>query len=479
MNELDTPNFLRDFSKEQLFELLINQLEGFVVSDELGRYVFVSQKWTELIGLTLEDEKGLYVHDVVPETRIDKVLKEGKPISGDFVKVRNTRGEELRLLCSYTPLYREGTLIGCFTVTSLRGMEQVMELTTKTEELLGKLNYYHRELAEIQGAKYSIGNIVGNSDKIQQLKVAIYRAARSSSTVMIQGETGAGKELVAHSIHSLSPRAAQPFIKINCAAIPSELLESELFGYASGAFTGANKNGKKGKFLLADNGTLFLDEINQMPLHLQPKLLRAIQEWEIEPVGSGETIPVNCRLIVASNAPLEKLVKARKFREDLFYRLNVVLLEVPPLRERKEDIPFIADYILEKLNAQLGMSVPGISEDAKAQLQEYEWPGNVRELQNVIERAMNESWLETLTWKHFEPYFRNQRVPVPTHSKTLLSIKQAKESAERQAIIAALDAADGSKTTAAKILGITRAMLYRKMERYGIRTDWFSQKGSL
>lgn len=461
---------LNEFPRDELFELLIDQLDGFVVADRAGRYVFVSQRWSDLTGLSLADVKGLYVHDVIPNTLVDKVLEHGRPVSGEIVKICNTRGEELHLLCSYTPLYRDGILIGCFSVTSLHGVEEVMEFSAKIEELLHDLNYYQKELTEIRGAKYSIANIVGSSKKIQSLKAAIHRSARSASTVIIQGETGSGKELVAHSIHALSRRAANPFIKVNCAAIPSGLLESELFGYASGAFTGANRAGKKGKFLLADTGTLFLDEINQLPLHLQPKLLRALQEHEIEPVGGTETVPVDCRIIVASNVPLEKMVKAGTFRADLFYRLNVISLEVPPLRARKEDIPAIADALLIRLNKQLGMGVPGISADAKERLKAYDWPGNVRELQNVIERGMNISWADTLTWQHLQPYFQDKRLKVerPRNAERVLSIKEAREKAEKDAVIAALKEAGGNKTAAAQMLGITRAMLYRKMDKYRV-----------
>lgn len=464
-------NLLDSFSRAQMFELLINQLDGFVVADEKGRYVYVSQQWTDLVGLELKDIKGLYVHDIMPDTRVDQVLKEGRPLHGELVRVNNRYGEELHLLCSYTPLYRNGALIGCFTVSTLHGMEEVMDFSGKVEGLLHTLDYYQKELVEIQGARYSISNIVGESERIKALKASIHRTARSSSTVIIQGETGTGKELVAHSIHALSGRAVRPFVKINCAAIPAELLESELFGYVSGAFTGASRAGKKGKFQLADMGTLFLDEINQLPLRLQPKLLRVLQEHEVEPVGGTEPVPVDCRIIAASNVPLERLVRSGAFREDLFYRLNVISLEVPPLRERKEDIPAIADVLLARLNKQLGMDVPGISADAKERLKDYDWPGNVRELQNVIERGMNASWIDTLTWQHLQPYFRNKRLGTARawRGENPLSLREARGRAEEEAILAALEKTGGNKTAAAEILGITRAMLYRKMEKYQIR----------
>lgn len=462
-------NALGELPGNDLVDLLINELDGLIVTDNLGRYTFVSQRWSELTGLSLAEVKGRYVHDVMSDTLVDRVLRTGERLSGELIKIRNSRGEEQFILCAYTPLYREGELIGCFSTSTIHGMEEVMGISTKTDELLRQLNFYQQELAKIQGAKYSLSNIVGNSRPIQELKASITRAARSASTVLIQGETGTGKELVAHSIHALSPRAARPFIKINCAAIPAELMESELFGYEGGAFTGASRSGKKGKFQLADKGTLFLDEINQLPLQMQPKLLRALQEHEVDPVGGNASVPVDCRIIAAGNQPLDKLVREGLFREDLFYRLNVVTLKIPSLREHKEDIPAIAEDLLARLNIQLGMNVPGITEEAKMRLMGYDWPGNVRELQNVVERAMNLSWADTLTWHHFEHYFRHRPAAmsgVPRGER--YTLREAKERSEREAVLQALQAANGNKTTAAEILGITRAMLYRKIEKLGL-----------
>lgn len=443
-----------------------------MITDELGRYLYVNQRWCEITGFSPEDVKGLYVHDIMPETRVDEVLRAKRPLKGELVKIRSARGEDIHLLCSYYPIFKNDKLIGCFNVSSLVGMENVMDFNAKTTDLIQELDYYQKELIQLQGAKYSIQNIIGSGSKMRKLKTDIHRAARSASTVMIQGETGSGKELVAHSVHVLSTRATKPFIKINCAAIPGELLESELFGYEPGAFTGASRQGKKGKFLLADKGTLFLDEINQMPLHLQPKLLRALQEKEIEPVGGTRSIPVDCRIIAASNQHLNQLVKANKFREDLYYRLNVIALDVPPLREHLEDIPEIADGLLKRLNLQLGMHVPGISDEAKALLKNYSWPGNVRELQNVIERAMNKAWVDTIGVQYLDSYFRQKdlgrHLENMTDDTEILSIRDAKEQTEYKLILKALDNCSGNKSQAARELGITRAMLYKKLHKYHI-----------
>lgn len=466
MEKTDFAIYLHD----SLFRLLIEQSDACLITDYAGRYVYVNKQWCEITGYSLEDVRGMYTRDVMPESRVEEVLRTGKPLSGIVVKLRTAYGTEIHTLCSYTPIYRENGLIGCFTVTTLHGMNELVEFSSKTEELLQKLNYYQKELSDIQGSKYSVANIIGDSDGMKKLKADIYRTARSNSTVIIQGETGTGKELVAHSVHALSLRASQPLIKVNCAAIPAELLESELFGYVPGAFTGASRTGKKGKFQLADKGTLFLDEINQLPLNLQSKLLRALQEQEVEPVGATQAVSVDCRIITACNVPLEKLVKKGKFREDLFYRLNVVPLNVPPLRDHKEDIPLIVDELLKRLNERLGMGVPKIAADVKERLKEYDWPGNVRELQNVLERAMNLSWGDTLTWEHFSRYFydRMPNAEPADAPQEVYSLHRAKEEAERNMILRALKASAGNKTSAAQMLGITRAMLYRKMENYGI-----------
>ena len=228
---MEISHLLNTISKEQLFEILIDQLDGFFISDHLGRYVYVNQRWCEMTGFSFDQVKGLYVHDVMPETLVDVALKEKRALKGELIKIKTSDGEDLHLLCSYNPIIKDGDVIGCFNVSSLIGMENVMNFNAKTTDLLQTLNHYKKELADMQGAKYSIQNIIGSSDCMTKVKADIHRAARSSSTVIIQGETGTGKELVAHSIHVLSPRADRPFIKINCAAIPDDLLESELFGY--------------------------------------------------------------------------------------------------------------------------------------------------------------------------------------------------------------------------------------------------------
>ncbi|MDI6600507.1 MAG: sigma 54-interacting transcriptional regulator [Thermoanaerobacteraceae bacterium] len=456
----------------EIAKLIIDHLDGVAITDPQGRYLYVNEMWTELMGgIKLQDIKGKYVHDIIPDTKIDYVLKTKKPVIGHAIIARGPT--KTKAFSTYIPIIdKNGKLIAGFIYVMIRGMENAINFSFKVNSLMNQIEYYQEELRKIRGAKYTIDNIIGNSEKIKELKESIIHAARSNSTVLIEGETGVGKELVAHSIHDLSNRSSFPFIKVNCAAIPSELLESEFFGYEDGAFTGAKKGGKEGKFEMANGGSLFLDEINQMPLSLQPKLLRVLQEKEIERVGGKESIPINVRIIAASNESLERMVKEKKFRSDLFYRLNVIKIVIPPLRERKEDIPLIVDNLIDKLNYQLGMYIPGISDEAKRNLMEmeYDWPGNVRELQNIVERAMNESDGEVLEWEHFSNYFNRNKLKenYKTQRKNAFSIKDMKENLEKDLIIETLSNCDNNKTKAAKILGISRTLLYKKLKKYGI-----------
>lgn len=323
-----------------------------------------------------------------------------------------------------------------------------------------------------EGTKYTINSLVGTSDKMKELKEKIISTAKTSSTVIITGETGTGKELVAHAIHNLSSRRKERFIKVNASSFPESLIESELFGYEGGSFTGANREGKKGKFELADKGTLFIDEINQMPLSVQPKLLRVLQEKEIDRIGGDEPIPVDVRIIVASNENLEKLVEEGKFRQDLYYRLNVIGLYIPPLRDRIEDLEGIAGSIIDELNAQLGKSVNGIDKGALEMLKQKRWQGNVRELRNSIERAMNFATGNIIHSEDFQWGWNgrplNIKMPDLSETKGDRLIDRARDEAEREVIVKVLEHFDNNKSKAAEYLNIARPSLYKKMKRLGI-----------
>lgn len=464
------PNKIHLPVDERFFEPILNGLDGVAITDAQGRYIYVSESWSRLMGgLTIEQVKGKYVKDCIPDTLLHKALDERKAIVGHPVKI--LQQDSGQAFTSYYPLFDNGELIGAFVHVIFIGIKHAMAFSYQVNELATQLEFYKDELRKIQGSKYTIDNIIGNSPPIARLKESIERAAMTNSTVMIEGETGTGKELVAHSIHSLSTRKHAPMIKVNCAAIPSELLESEFFGYEEGSFTGAKKGGKKGKFEMAQGGTLFLDEINHLPSQLQPKLLRVLQEWEVEPIGSKVPVPINLRLIVAINTNMEKLVKEKKFRSDLYYRLNVVRIILPPLRERMEDIPLISYDILEKLNHQLGMVVEDIRPEVFDLFRAYAWPGNVRELQNVIERGMNMSRSRSLEAAHVEEYFK-QRQGFSTNlnrSKRHMELQAAKTELELNALLAALESTGNNRTKAAQLLGISRSMLYKMLNKHDIK----------
>lgn len=447
----------------KLAKLVVEQMNCLVITDTEGKYLYANRAWEELMKLRFSDVKDKYVRDVVMNSKIDVALKQRKTLTGQS-KV-STGGAEQDVFSIYMPVFDSGELIAGLIFTIITGNDR-RDYLEKVQSLIDEMRYYKSELSRIRGAKYSIDNIVGDSLVMLALKEDIQRASRSNSTVLIEGETGSGKELVAHAIHDLSRRTFEPFVKVNCASIPEELLESEFFGYDQGAFTGANRRGQPGKFEQANCGSIFLDEISQLSMHLQPKFLRVLQEKEIERLGGTKSIPIDVRVIASSNVSLESMVNDKKFRSDLFYRLNVLTIKIPPLRERAEDIPQLADHLVDRLNFRLGLHVPPPDMEIKLKLMEYSWPGNVRELQNVLERAMNASYGERLKWEHFADYFES-RSRLMAHREKDAAPKRRHAKTEKEQIEAALRECK-SKSEAARRLGYSRTTLYKKLEKYGI-----------
>lgn len=315
-------------------------------------------------------------------------------------------------------------------------------------------------------AKYTINDIVGQSKAILLMKEQIIAAAKTRSTVIVLGETGTGKELAAHAIHRLSSRRHNAFVRVNCAAIPDNLLESELFGYETGAFTGAVKGGQVGKFEAADGGTIFLDEIGDMPLTLQSKILRVLQEKEIEKIGGRAPITIDVRIIAATHRNLRELVREQKFREDLYYRLHVIPIQMPPLREHREDIPMLVDFFLTKQAEELGIDRPDTDRDFMTALIEYDWPGNVRELANIIELAISMSH-GTITKDLLPPSMLPELLSYRFDAEAAV-LRSYAEEAEKEAIIKALEAYGGNKIKVCDSLGISRSSLYNKLKKYDI-----------
>ena len=341
-----------------------------------------------------------------------------------------------------------------------------------TAAALESANRFHRvaALAEALGADNPTDEMVGASAPMRQLKAQIQKyGAIGGTNVLIRGESGTGKELVARALHAVSPRADQPFVAINCAAIPDTMIESELFGYVRGAFTGATRD-KRGKFTLADRGTLFLDEIGDLQIGAQAKVLRAIQEGEIQPLGSEKTLRVSVRILAATNKDLLKEIAEKRFREDLYYRLNVAEIEAPPLREREDDIGLLAQTLLRSAAASMGKRIQGLTEAALGALRRHSWPGNVRELRNEMERAAINTESTIVDVPDLSPKLRSavKAPPTPEPNATLAERFNRLEPMERQLIEEALHAARGNLAEAARLLGITRVMMKRRVERFGL-----------
>src|SRR5579872_5720916 len=331
-----------------------------------------------------------------------------------------------------------------------------------------KLREENRDLKEQLGHRYQFENIIGHSVPMQEIFSTILRVAPTRATVLLAGESGVGKDMIARAIHHHSPRKDKPFVKINCTAIPENLMESELFGYEKGAFTGANTS-KPGKFEQADTGTVFLDEIGDVPPSIQVKLLRVLQEREFERLGSNKTRHIDVRVLAATNADLRAALEEGRFREDLYYRLNVLPINIPPLRERKEDIPFLAEHFVKKLAADTGSPVESISDAAIQKLMEYYWPGNVRELENVIERS-----LVLCAGKRLEAADIKLDAAPRTRQpadESFLPEGTTLDEHEQSIIREALKRANGNKSQAARVLGLTRNALRYRLSQMGLDND--------
>lgn len=425
---------------------------------------------------------------------IGRVAKHGSPIVipniGEEPLFLNKTGsrkaikkENIAFLC--VPIKFKQEILGVLSVDRLFGskgisFEEDLRLLKIIASLMAQSVKLHREIEREREAfleerenltqqlkgRYKVENIIGQSDKMQEVFEAIHRVAPSRANVLLRGESGTGKELVAKAIHYMSPRANGPFIKFNCASIPEGLLESELFGHEKGAFTGASTM-RKGRFELANNGTIFLDEIGDLPLTLQPKILRVLQEKEFERVGGEKTLKVDVRLIAATSRNLEELVSLGKFREDLYYRLNVIPIFLPPLRERKEDIPLLTEFFLKKYNDENHKSVK-ITQEILNIFLNYEWPGNVRELENTIERLVVMSADSNITLSDLPLNIREQSLKARYAIQIKDALPSTIEAVEKTKILEALQKTGWIQAKAAKLLGITPRQIGYKMRKYNI-----------
>lgn len=463
-----------EFSKEweeKLRSVVELAYDGIILVDEQLKITMANKGFCDLYEM---DEKALLGKSIIktfPELEIEEIFRTGVKLNNVPKLIQATQS-----LITVLPIKDGDVIVGAICKITYQGLTQLQGALQKVNKLEQQLSYYQNELKEMRGTKYSLADIVGDSQSILQAKMEALAASRSRSTVLLLGESGTGKELFAHGIHAASQQTGM-FVQVNCAAIPGELLESEFFGYAEGSFTGAKKGGKKGKLEMAQNGTLFLDEIGDMPLQLQTKILRVLQEKEFEPVGSNRIIPLDTKIIAATNQNLEKLIAEGKFREDLYYRLNIMRIEIPPLRERMDDLPDIVDSIIAELT-RAGFQLSGITHSALTKLLNYDWPGNIRELQNLLERAAN------LTQDH---YIDVMQLPEPLSTRVQLNIDEparsfasskalsndsfvsSMEKTEKELILTALREANGNKAQASRILGISRTWLYAKMKKYQLK----------
>lgn len=440
-----------------------NAYLGFILCDASANILFLNRMYEELFEVKRKDAIGKHILEIIPNSRIPIVVKTGVPeIGWKYIWKGQT------LIVSRYPLRKRGKVIGVMAHIIFKDLSELKEMAERLDILQSQVKSYEKEIHDTHLARYTFNDIIGMSEKIEEVRQKAMAYAKSSLPVLILGESGTGKELLAHAIHMASPRANKIFLKVNCAAIPTELLESELFGYEAGAFTGASHKGKIGKFELAHNGTIFLDEIGDMPISMQAKLLRVIEDREVERVGGIKPKLVDFRLITATNKNVETLVKNGLFRSDLYFRLQCSTLLIPPLRERNDDILEMINYYL----AELGKNnvKPMVSEEAMALLMNYPWPGNVRELRNAIYSAFQLlDGGDLITSQQLPEYlldYCSYRLTKNQSKGEISPLRETLKSCEREVIKEALKKSDYNKTQAARILGISRGILYEKMKRH-------------
>ncbi|WP_173918246.1 sigma-54-dependent Fis family transcriptional regulator [Halobacillus sp. Marseille-Q1614] len=448
-------SILNDY-KDGIFETFFGNVNHcIVIVDKKGYISYMNEGYCEFLKVDKAAVKGKHVTDVINNTRMHIVAETGKEEMADIQYIRGNY-----MIANRVPLRSEGKLVGALGMVLFRDTEEWLKMNSHIKALLMELETYRNQMNKQSGASYSLHDIITSSPEMQKVKDKVKKLATGDVSVLLRGESGTGKELFAHSIHQLSERHTKPFIKVNCAAIPEHLIESELFGYQEGAFTGAKKGGKPGKFQLADGGTLFLDEIGDMPLHTQVKILRVLQEGEAEAIGAVKPQQIDVRIVAATNQPLEKLIETQKFRNDLFYRINAMQVFIPPLRERPEDLRVLSKYLLQKLTDRIGKRVAEFAPEVHSCFQTYDWPGNVRELENVIESAVYLTNEETIQLGDLPDHMRYKYNPEEQ------SLKEILEGTERKAIEQALKRCKGDKVKAAKALGIGKSSFYDKVKKY-------------
>jgi len=465
---------------KRLLELiLLNLDEGIIVTDAKANITFYKEPATNIGGIDSHTAIGKNILDIFPDLTPEtstfyNVLKSRKPLIEHIQHYTNYQGKKVSTVTSTIPIIENGEIAGCFEI--FKDLTQVADLSEKIvhlQEQLYKSNTAKKRYNE-NGAKYTFENIIGKSSPILALKEKARRIAKSNSPVLVYGETGTGKELLVQAIHNADPkRRSKPFIAQNCAALPFNLLESILFGTVVGSFTGAKDN--PGLFELADGGTLYLDEVNSLNIELQAKLLRVIQDGIVRKVGAAKTKDVDVRIIASANEPPMSLVEKKLLREDLYYRLNAIYLELPPLRERRDDIQALVHYFIDRNNEQLGKRVHGISGEAIKVFEEYSWPGNVRELEHLVESTMNLIDKETIDLSDIQYYFDKRMKTAAVDLEDLPNgivleeLNAALNKYERSMLVKALKTSKGNISMAARALGLPKQTMHNKIKKHNIK----------
>ncbi|MGN1402381.1 MAG: sigma-54 interaction domain-containing protein [Bacillus sp. (in: firmicutes)] len=448
---------MESFFNHKLLDIVLESTyHGTVIVDREGLIQYISKNYCEFLKIDRTKAIGEHVTNVIENTRLHLVVQTGKI---EMAEIQFLRGHFV--IANRIPLIEDNVIIGAIGMM-YRSVDKWKEMSANLKESLSK-HTSHLAEGDKTGIRYRLHDFIGESPDILKLKERVKKVAQGDISVLIRGESGTGKEMVAHSIHQLSDRSERAFVKLNCGAIPETLLESELFGYEEGAFSGAKKGGKIGKLQLAEGGTFFLDEIGDMPLHLQVKLMRVLQEKEYEPLGSLQTKRIDVRFIAATNQPIEALIKRKRFREDLYYRINAIQLVISPLRERMEDLPLLSDYFLRKVAARLGKPKVELHPEVLSVFNRYSWPGNVRELENVIEAGAHLSDDGVIKMEDLPDYLNDDLDP-----KQQYNLPEMLEKTEEKVILQAFKACDSDKRKTAEMLGIGMSTLYDKLKKYNV-----------
>jgi Transcriptional regulator containing PAS, AAA-type ATPase, and DNA-binding domains len=446
------------------FSALGESFKGAITIDAEARITWIDTRYRELLGIPPDAAIiGQPIEQVIPHSLLRRVVETGRPILIDIMAFDDKQFVVCRL-----PLRNEhGEIQGAVGFVFYEEIDYLAPILEKFETMQRQLSRAQAALTRERQTKYSLSSFVGTSDAVRELKTVVRRYALRDGAALILGETGTGKELLAHAIHQQSDRADGPFVAVNVAAIPEALLEAEFFGVAPGAFTGADRRPRKGKFELAHGGTLFLDEIGDMSAALQAKLLRVLQEGEFEALGSNVVRKVDVRIIAATSQPLEQKVEDKSFRADLYYRIAVLAIHVPPLRNRLDDIGLIAEALLETIPRPRNQRGWIIAPEAIEQLTRHTWPGNVRELRNVLERAAAMAPSEAIGVELIAKALPRSITTTPA-PPIVGDLSERLAAAERSALIEALEAEDGSRSAAARRLGVSRSQFYEKLKRYDL-----------